>query len=511
MRLSCKDVMLRRAIQFVPWFFALPLAAQMHHVDKQEKTTRALAVYEFTGDVAKPTSARLVPVSLFIDGTYENAGTYRANPVPLALDTGNVYELESAGEQKGTLHVTLARNVKDERSEEDDNPVGSWYGYGQFHSLTDDLPKSPKLPAPVKAVALNGEGEEDDKPHFVAARPESDSSAAAAKPKRTPAPAEGDDGEKPTLGKRDDSDDADKKKKKPKKDKPGGYVTGIAGGLNDDPDRPTLGHGRAKSDQVEALTGLPKEMQQVVAVSDPATPLEHVFTRGWSSVGERAQVMDSLHGLAVAQVQAYLNTNALVPATVQQLAASPAASAPASASVSAPGSDELGGPPKLQRTPQGVNTATRATSSAVTAAPAPRAVAGHAGAHKKSLRPVAVPLTLADEQLWGLQLSYGGLPTFVYQADAPVAMKDGTVLQAYVTLVVQQLPAGNLQVALSSTTDSGHMNRVPWLRFIDAVDADGSHRASLLFEQRMPRSRQFALYSLITAKAEPSFTGALLE
>jgi hypothetical protein len=40
------------------------------------------------------------------------------------------------------------------------------------------------------------------------------------------------------------------------------------------------------------------------------------------------------------------------------------------------------------------------------------------------------------------------------------------------------------------------------MRLIDAVDAEASNRASLLFELRAQNSRQFALYRVIGADAE---------
>src|ERR1700742_538985 len=88
----------------------LPLAAaaQMHHVDKPEQVTRAVGVYEWTGELAKPTQARLVPVSLFINGHFQAAGTYLARPVPFALETGNVYSIDRAGHSLGTLDINMA-------------------------------------------------------------------------------------------------------------------------------------------------------------------------------------------------------------------------------------------------------------------------------------------------------------------------------------------------------------------------------------------------------------------
>jgi hypothetical protein len=66
-------------------------------------------------------------------------------------------------------------------------------------------------------------------------------------------------------------------------------------------------------------------------------------------------------------------------------------------------------------------------------------------------------------------------------------------------------------VAFSSVTDAGHLDRTPWFRFVDAVDPDGSHRASLLFELRAMSTRQFALYRLVTANAEQTFETGIIE
>jgi hypothetical protein len=72
-------------------------------------------------------------------------------------------------------------------------------------------------------------------------------------------------------------------------------------------------------------------------------------------------------------------------------------------------------------------------------------------------------------------------------------------------VVAQRDPLGEVQMAMSGVTDSAHLDRAPWMRLVDAVDADASNRASLLFEQRAQTSRQFALYRVIGAKAEQLF------
>jgi len=209
---------------------------------------------------------------------------------------------------------------------------------------------------------------------------------------------------------------------------------------------------------VAPLTGVPAELHQAVAVSDAATHEEHIFSRNWESMAERADTQLALQSLARKQVQSYIAINKLL-----------------------------------------------LTDPAAQPAPAPRTTSTRT--RKPAAAPPPPPLPLEDEQLSGYELTYGGLPTFVYTAETPL-FSGGPV---YVTMVAQRLPSGNLQVAFESVTDAQHQDRTPWFRFVDAVDPDGSHRASLLFELRAQNSRQFALYRLITANAEQSFLTGIIQ
>jgi hypothetical protein len=58
---------------------------------------------------------------------------------------------------------------------------------------------------------------------------------------------------------------------------------------------------------------------------------------------------------------------------------------------------------------------------------------------------------------------------------------------------------------MKSVTDAAHLDRTPRMRLVDAVDAEASNRASLLFELRAQNSRQFALYRVIGARADQTF------
>ena len=469
--------------------------AQTHRVAAPEAVTRAVGVYEWTGDLAKPNAARLIPVSLFIHSEFEDAGTYYARPVPLALLSGNVYSLEAAGLQEGTVTLDYARHLQTANSAgTDDSTDLGWFGYGTFTGLP-----AVKKPAPLRASRHVSEivsSKDADRPTFAKRPADSNqepvdrrdaaTSATASpapeaaedpdrphlsKPKTsaTPAPAssepspdvstktgsthpDADDNDRPTLRHRDPKQaEADRVARNSSR------VEAMPGSLNNDPDRPSMKRGKTPDQAAAAqLTGLPAALHQSIAVSDAADREPHPFARAWSAPAERAEMLTRLQALAQHELASYMRANH------------------AEAAASIPQGKPL---PKSRR-----------------------AASGSMHAVKPLMTPTAA---LTQESLVPLTLSYGGLPTFVYTAVSPSSAVPAS--DRYVTLVAQQLPTGELQVALSSVTDAAHLNRTPWLRFVDAVDADASHRASLLFELRAQHSRQFALYRLLSAKAEQIF------
>jgi hypothetical protein len=449
------------------------LHAQMHKVEKPERVTRAIGVYEWTGDLAKPTAARLIPVSLFMEGHFEDAGVYLARPVPFVLQTGDEYSIEEAGLQLGTFDVDYARNVITRHSATDSEEAGAWYGYGKFAPPSAAKPKA--LRTTVKPVTIDGvSSADDDQPHLAVRAgaqdsgdvpaTKSDSKATSATRSSTPNPAPADDPDRPTLRHRDSLPEG-----KAKKQKPGGEVIPMNTSLNDDPDRPKLRRGASAEQLVpQQLSGLPVNLHQTTAVSDPANRDAHLFTREWETPHEHEVTLAAVQALAKPLVTAYLAANKLQAADAKAVNSGPSfASKPAS-------------------TAKPATTAVR------------RAVAKPASSS---------PPSFVNEVLSGYLLNYGGLPTFVYTAEVPVAA-GGPV---YLTMVVQRLPSGELQVALKSVTDATHMNRVPWMRPVDVVDPDASHRASILMELRAQSSRQFALYRIVTAQAEQTFVSGIID
>ncbi|HEU4635485.1 MAG TPA: hypothetical protein VFS41_04860 [Edaphobacter sp.] len=511
---------------------------QTHKVATEPETVvRAVGVYEWTGDLTKPSGSRFVPVTVFIDGELEDAGIYRPQPVPFALLSGNVYELQDAGLPKGTLVLESAVNAKLPEGAPGPAFDEGWTGYGEFKAAggskkTASLRPSKNLP--VVQVA----GGDGSKPHLTDKT--GVSSKGSATPQAAPAPkttsandppsdpdrptlhhrtgdetvssdtsstagsSDPHDAERPTLKRRSPEEEkADQEHKKQERKKEDQASVTADGSIADDPDRPHLHHGSGEEGgdkEAPKLMGIPKDMHQMVAVSDAKNRDPHPFARPWEDTNEHAAILAKMQGFARSKLAAYGIVPGITP---------PSAIAGSSVSPSAEAgmSTTDGGPPKLRR---GIPPKSDVTSAPIPAAPAatkqtaPTKQAAHTHTRSRTRSAKAAgpaQVALADEVLKGYTLSYGGAPTYVYMAHT---VETGSVMR-YVTIVAQDDGLGQLRVALASVTDAAHLDRTPWMRLVDAVDVEASNRASLLFELRSKNSRQFALYRVIAAKPEEIF------
>src|ERR1700679_2099283 len=150
--------------------------AQMHKVAKPEQVVRAIGVYEWTGDFAKPTASRLIPVTVYIESKFEDAGVYIARPIPFALLPGNLYILQSAGVDKATLDLAYARHLQAVEPTGDLAFDDDWFGYGSVKPLAAPKRTTTAL-KPSKNVPVITASNDASRPHF-GSKPASDSSTA---------------------------------------------------------------------------------------------------------------------------------------------------------------------------------------------------------------------------------------------------------------------------------------------------------------------------------------------
>ena len=500
----------------------------------EKKTLRATAVYEYTGTMTKPNASRLVPVVVWDGERYQPGGLYLAQPEPLAVAPGTQYVLEQRGVPDGLFDLLSAGQLN-----------GAWVGLGRF-APEAPAPKPAKLAVSKKLPVVTGgtgrgkagdsEDTEEDSSRPVLHRKEgsdsgtagSSSGTAAGQTSTTGAPqsttsttSQGSSG--PTLHRRDtdstnsttqsDDDrptlhragspsgtDANANAPAPDPDRPTLHRhaddTAAGGTAAPDPARPHLRYGGSTDADARVLptelkdsatpglgasgaaaagpgslstTGAPVTIGQTVAISDTVTDEPHPFRYTWPSPAAEADAEAAMHALALRALAtaAQATFGPAARASAKENAALAQAAAAAEHSVAAGSASTASGTAHVRRSP--------------------------------AAAPAADPL--ADAQWSAFELSYGSGATYVYAAHTLPA----GAARRYVTVIAQPDFYGKPHLIFSSTTRGDQLAQAPLMHLIDAVDADGDHRAELLFElegaSAAPGARQFALYSVLAGKA----------
>lgn len=215
-----------------------------------------------------------------------------------------------------------------------------------------------------------------------------------------------------------------------------------------DPNRPRLTRGKTDdtgADVAPTLMGLPADMEQTIAVSDPRNRPDHPWSYTWADLADEGKMKAAVEDIA---------------RTALGIQTPPA--------------------PAVKKTAKTTTTTTRAKA--------------------KPLPPPA-PAPLMDEEFRVLELAYGSGATMVLTAhtDAPLAQ------QKFVTVIAQPDLYGSAVVVFKSVTDGAHLDDKPYMRLVDAVDALADNRGELLFELRGKTGRQFALYRVLRGTATQLF------
>ena len=471
--------------------------------EKEAPSLRAIAVLEWTGDLAKPKTSRLVPIAVFDGEQLQDAGVYLARPQPLAVTGGVEYILQKDGAKLGLFDVMNAGQE-----------LGAWVGFGTWKPM----PK-PKPPAPMAQQVdddarsdrptlhrKNGSGGGDSKSGDDSGSAPQDpdrptlhkkssddsksgdskgdagqgdsgqtSSSAPSDPDRptlhkapdagtssgqasgqtsgqNPGPSSGQasnpNSSPDTSSKTSDPDRPALKHGKAKQEPDEGYVSSVD---NTDPDRPRLARGKSTVSGPEitpTLVGLPSGMEQAIAISDPRNHPDHPWDYTWADPADESKMKAALEDAA---------------RTALGLQTTPPHA------------------PAVKRT----TTTSKATTSRA----------------KAKAAPPPEPAPLVDEEFRVFELAYGSGATLVLTAHTDGPQEH----QKFVTLIAQPDLYGSLLVLFKSVTDAPHLDDTPRMRLVDAVDALADNRGELLFELRGTTQRQFALYRVVRGTAKELF------
>ena len=461
---------------------------------------RAVAVVQLNGG-----KGTLIPVAILINGRFFDASAYKADPVPMALETGTVYELERAGDSQGlftvngALHSTTPGNAH------------PWVGTGSFLAPGKEAPKDTRKAEDVP-IGLKDTG--DEPPRLT--RQESSKSGASGsggssapaggsreKPSgSTPASASGagtspstgdtssggspasgrsasgnsgQESSKPAAAAGDKGEQGGKQPASPQTGPPlstgqssAGKATdhqssgtSTSGGSDNNYYRPVLRRGKptteappddedtaaakkiAESGTVSSSPGTASGAGKVLAaISDAAGPEPSSYKVFWKA-GEEDERRNQLIALAQNEVRAY--AAALVKNEI------PARPAP-------PKSGARGGK----------------TSG-------------------KQAEPV-----LDDVHFHGFDLWLNNQPVMILTAEArlPEAATGPVVIPESfsVTVVARTDIYGNLQKLYAGVTDKFHLDVTPRLQLVDVVDADGDGRGELLFQETTDTGKGYLIY-----------------
>lgn len=459
--------------------------------DKEAPSLRAVAVLEWTGDLTKPKTSRLVPITVYDGEQLQDAGVYMARPEPMSVADGVEYILQKNGAKLGLYDV-----------EKSGQEQGSWVGFGAWKPM----PKPKVAPAVVQKIdeddedsdrpvlhrkhgsgsdaSKNGSGDgsgaqgpppDPDRPTLHKAPDASQAPSQSSGSETSNAPA---DPDRPTLHKAPDASQTSGSPSTQSAGQTSPQTSGQPSGTSStasstpaasDPDRPQLKHGKAKQQADEGyvssvgstdpdrprllrgkpaesgpavtptLMGLPSDMEQAVAVSDPRNRPEHPWSYSWANLDDEAKMKAAMEDAA--------------------------------------------------RTALGIQTPP----------PAPKKTSATRAKAKPAALPTPVPLV--DEEFRVFELAYGAGATLVLTAhtDGPPNQ------QKYVTLIGQPDLYGSLLVLFKNVADGAHLDDSPRMRLVDAVDALADNRGELLFELRGKTQRQFALYRVLRGTATQLF------
>ena len=387
---------------------------------------------------------RLIPITIMYDGEFYDAGIYKASPVPMALETQTEYEALKTGVSQGIFIVTGAGQIKD-----------NWIGQGIWRPAGSE-------PKPKKTTIAAKPSDDDlDKPpvlrHADAQPPSSPATPSPSQPTvptpPTPAPPPAPaSSAAPAPTSSAASTEADEDRPVLRRGKPEPRAEQEMSTPAVTPSKATVGVVSQPGSAAAKASTKPLETQIFPAISDAGGPEPRPYT--YSLKPEEEQTLrKQMLALAASEVRA----------RDQQLAA------------------ESVQPPS----------------------------AGAKAHQGKAAAKLPQP-NFDDVKFEVFDLSNSNEPVLVLSAKAqlpPGPSATRAPMQYFVTVVARQTIYLELHKAYSSITDPQHLDVLPRVELIDAVDADGDGRGELLFRETSDAGTAYVVYRVIGDQLWPLFQG----
>ena len=424
--------------------------------------------------------ARLTPIAIMMDGKFYDAGSYKAAPVPMALDFGIVYEGFRSGVSQGVFTITQPGQLNHVWIAE-----GTWLPAGAV-----DPHQHKKYSAPVIA--------DDDKegPPVLHRRqkPDSDSSS--------------------------DSKDKDKDKDQPKPAAAPAPTTAAPPAS-----APTSPDAKAPPAPETAKTPAPPEAPKASASDEPIEdPNRPRLRRGKPDSSARHEPFTTFDPLTEAAPAGTSSGTSSATGKPDAKAGKDSAAAPPQI-ISIPAISDAGGPdprpytydmkPAEEASYRSkmldlAATQLQAQASAATketAATPKKSSTGKSASKSAGKLPKPV---FDDVSLRIFDLSSSNEPVLVLSAKthSPAAGANaGFEEPKEIMLIARTNLEGELHKLFFSQTNSRHLDVFPRMELIDAVDADGDGRGELLFRRTFDSGSAYAIYRVTADRLWPLFEG----
>jgi hypothetical protein len=422
---------------------------------KPDNGPRALGLVQLS---PKGNKGRLIPIAIMMDGKFYDAGSYKATPVPMALDFDVVYEGLRTGVSQGLFTITQPGQLKHSWIAE-----GTWLPAGAKAPETskkysapviEDKDAPPVLHRRSEKTAEGGTNRKDkdkdkdlQKPSTPpSAKPPAPETAKASVPPETPKTSASDepieDPNRPRL-----------RRGKPTSNERREPFTTFDALTDSAPGASPASSGKADAKVARSPDTVP-QIVTIPAISDAGGPDPRPYTYDVKPA-EEAIYRNQMLALAAAQLRA-----------------------------------EAGAAEK-EAVP------TRKKSSRRKSA-------------RKSSAPASPAPDFDDVSLRIFDLSNSNEPVLVLSAKTrpPAAGATGSIEEPKeITLIARTSLEGEVQKLFFAQTDSQHLDVTPRMELIDAVDADGDGRGELLFRRTFDGGSAYAIYRVTADGLWPLFEG----
>jgi hypothetical protein len=424
---------------------------------------------------------RLIPIVIMVDGKFYDAGSYKATPVPMALDFGIIYEAFQSGVSQGLLTITQPGQLNHNWIAE-----GTWLPAGAVAQqktkkytppVIDDDNKDDRPVLHRRPGSDADKGKSDSKPATnsttVPSTAPSSAPPAGSSPQSTPSTST--PSSSTTASGSGSKDTAPAAKDSTKSASESKSTTAKASDLDqpiDDPNRPVLRRGKpdpnARHDAFvtfDEAGDLPKPAPaKSASKSGVSTPSVQTFAAVSDAKGPDPRPYT--YDVKPTEEAIYRNKMLDLAATLVKLGPHPAAD-------------------------QQKSTSTTSRTGRV----APK-------------KPASPRDEFQDVNLHLFDLSNSNEPVLVLSAQAtPPAGTSGSQIPQEITLIARTNLEGDLQKLFFAQTDARHLDVSPRMELIDAVDADGDGRGELLFRRTFDDGSAYAIYRVTADQLWPLYEG----